>query len=175
MMGVDSRILSLGLTCRILRGNGFGQQEPNFMFGGLQMLGFTPSDTIAPIYANAARYLGATNEEIIISILARRVKELSKLLDVEKQQRIIDRFFSESELRNLKLESNLQRESKVQGSWEPNELTHQATFLSELFIKVLRLESLTTDNYMKRRIDKVLNAIMESELSSLKRRYPTAA
>jgi hypothetical protein len=172
--GLDWRFLGAETVRKIIKGSLFRNWELAFHVNGFEKLGLTPSDTFAPLYANAARYLGATNEEIIISLLARRIFELLKSL--KDQRRTIELFVSEAENRTLKPESSLQ-EIKVQSS-EEDELPHQASFLSELFIKVALLSSLTTEDYVKIRIDKILSAIMEHELSTLKRRlkrHPTAA
>jgi len=162
--GLDWRFLETGIMCQYIKRSAFKGWELAFQVNSLEKLGLTPSDTFPPLYANAARYLGATDEEIIISLLARRNIELNKLLSLKT----IELSLSESENRTLKLESR-PREIKVQSSGEDESL-HHASFLNELFFKIADLSSLTTDDYMKTRVNEILNVIMEHELSSIKRR-----
>jgi len=169
-------VIAVGLNecCQVLSG-GRRELELGYQVGSLQMLGLTPTGTCAPFYANAARYLGATSEEIIISLLARRCVELRRLVfqkgtDVSQKGTEGAETDYESAMTRLEIRLESARELFEVEKNLGSDLHQYVIFLNELFLKIFRLESLTTDNYMKSRIKGILFAIMEFELSSLKRR-----
>jgi hypothetical protein len=79
MIGLDHRFTVVEGTCIILRDNGFTQMQLSFQLTGLRAIGLMPSNVVCPqAFAMAARYLGKTDEEIIISLLVRRGIEQNK-------------------------------------------------------------------------------------------------
>ena len=180
MTGLNSAYLVVEGCCRLLRRCGFREHELAFHTAGLWTLGLAPSDICAPLYGNAARYLGATKEEIYIALLTRRCIELSrrvsrlqdKLSETRyEQDKLSDTSYDSAMKRiELQLESarELFREFEVEKGLRSDLLDH-VTFLHELFLKIRNLESIIPDHYWKSRLKKILYDVMEFQLSNLKR------
>jgi len=189
MTGLNFAYLFVEGCCGALRSVGHREDELAIHMAGLQALGLTPSHIRAPLYANAARYLGATKEEIYITLLAQRCIELQKPVPQPQDEpselrkhvsQLHDelsktKYDSAMKRIELRIESARQliRISEVEKSLR-SELLDHGTFLHELFLRLSSLESIIPDHYGKSRIKKILYAIMEFELSTLKRRQSAA-
>jgi hypothetical protein len=178
LTGLKPEVLAVWFDSSMLQALGTENQLPALLISCLQKLGLAPSNILASAYANGAIYLGATIEEIVISALGRRCIELNKRVaskDFELSSKEMDLSHREREATAIRLKSSLEEVgwSRVESSLR-DEILRGLNFLHELFIKIHQLSSLTTDRYARSQIDKIQFAIMEYELSFLKRRHRTA-
>jgi hypothetical protein len=158
----------VGATYWTLRSLRFSEPASTVMC--LQAVGLAPTD-INPInYANTATYLGATAEEIIISVLARRCNQLNKQLASKAPETPNPSLKpSDWEPTALRLESNLEKvgKSRVESRLRDERMEH-ANHLNEIFLKLHRIRSRATEQHTKTHIDQILHTIIEMEFSVAK-------
>jgi hypothetical protein len=166
MVGLDSRYAMAETACGLPRG--WREWKLAFRVRGLQALGLTPTGMNAPVFANAARYLGATDEEIVISLLARRCIQLNSLNKFLMMKVTGETCDSESKTTVQDV-----RCDKVEGD-STAKLIYHVNCLSELFRRLAWLRGLVTDDHVARDyVDDILYTIMRMELSSCKRSQET--
>jgi hypothetical protein len=141
MIGLDGRFLSAEALSILFRHNpSVRNLELISRLVGLHKLRLTPSDVNPLIYAIGAKYLGRTDDEITIALLARRCLELNKTADTLKT--VLEKT-SKTEKPDQPHEATVTKPPNQQATIEDTiiEKINYANFLHEMFLDLTTIES----------------------------------